>query len=91
MKVTRNPGRFTALFAQIKGSDESALVSHNPTHPSLRIYNARPAFIDDTQDGKLKEGKKTPIYTAMDKMAPLIRALWPNGVSPTGALADILV
>lgn len=27
----------------------------------------------------------------MDKMAPLLRAAWPSGVSPTGKLAEVLV
>ena len=61
------------------------------THPSLRIFNVRPGFIDDTQDGKLKEGKKSFSYGLMDKVAPVLRAILPNGVSPTGVLAQILV
>ena len=61
------------------------------THPSLRVFNVRPGFIDDTQDGKLKEGKKSFSYALMDKVAPALRAAWPNAVSPTGILARVLV
>lgn len=91
MKATRKPGRFTALFARTKGAAEFSLLSLIPTHSSLRVYNVRPAFIDDTQDSKLKEGKKSSMYSLMDKMAPVLRAAWPSGVSPTGKLAEILV
>ena len=27
----------------------------------------------------------------MDKMAPVLRAAWPNGVSPTGKLVEVLL
>lgn len=91
MKATRNPGRFTALFARAKGAAESSLLSLIPTHPSLRVYNVRPAFVDDTQDAKLREGKKSSMYALMDKMAPVLRAAWPSGVSPTEKLAEVLV
>ena len=90
-QATRNPGRLTPLFARTKGAIEISLLSLTPMHPSLRIYNVRPAFIDDTQDGKLKEGKKSSMYALMDKIAPALRAVWPSGVSPTGKLAEILV
>ena len=91
MKATRNPGRFTALFARAKGAAESSLISIIATHPSLRVYNVRPAFIDDTKDATLREGKKSSMYAWMDKMAPVLRAAYPTGVSPTGKLAEILV
>ena len=91
MKATRKPGRFTSLFARIKGATETSLIALISTHPSLRIYNIRPAFIDDTQDDKLKEGKKSFLYNTVDKMAPLLRAAYPNGVSPTGKLAEVLI
>ena len=90
-QATRNPGRFTPLFARTKGAIETSLLSLPPTHPSLRIYNVRPAFIDDTQDDKLKEGKKPFVYALMDRMAPALRTVWPSGVSPTGKLAEVLV
>ncbi|KAK4692513.1 hypothetical protein P7C71_g4714, partial [Lecanoromycetidae sp. Uapishka_2] len=88
--ATRSPGRFTALFARTKGLAEASLLDLIPTHPSLRIFNVRPAFIDDT-GAQLKEGKKSFSYALMDKMAPALRLAWPNGVSPTGKLAEVLV
>ena len=88
VKATHNPGRFTGIFARNKSAPESSLLSLTATHPSLHV---RPAFIDDTQDAKLKEGKKSFSYSLLDTMAPVLRAAWPSGVSPTEELAEILV
>ena len=89
-QATRKPGRFSALFARVKGETETSLLSLIPTYPSLRIYNVRPAFIDDT-GAKLKEGSKPFSYALMDKMAPVLRLAWPSAVSPTGKLAEVLL
>lgn len=89
-QTTRKPGRFTSLFARTKGATESSLLSLIPTHPSLRIYNVRPGAIDDT-GAKLKEGNKSLLYNVMDKAVPILRAVWTNGVSPTGKLAEVLL
>ena len=31
------------------------------------------------------------MYSSMDKLAPVLRVAWPSGVSPTGALAGLLI
>ena len=41
-------------------------------YPSLRTYNVRPAFIDDT-GAKPTEGSKPFSYALMDEMAPVLR------------------
>lgn len=90
--VTRTPSRFTQLFAKVKGEAEASLLSLLSTYPSLRVYNVRPAFIDDTQGPKLREAPpKQFSYRVADAMAPLVRALYPSGISPTGKLAEVLV
>ena len=89
-QTTRTPGRFTSLFARTKGAAESSLLSLIPVHASLRIYNVRPGAIDDS-GAKLKEGNKSVMYNVIDKAMPLVRAVWPNGVIPTGKLAEILL
>ena len=43
-----------------------SLLSLTPSHPSLRVYNIRPAFIDD-EGAKLKEGSKPFTYALMDQ------------------------
>lgn len=69
----------------------SSLISLIPIHPLLRIYNVRPAFIDDTQDAELKQGKRPSSYALMDEMALVLRPDWPSGVSPSGKLAGAQV
>lgn len=69
----------------------SSLISLIPTHPLLRIYNVRPAFIDDTQDAEPKQGKRPSSYALMDEMGPVLRADRPSGVTPSGKLAGVQV
>lgn len=88
--ATRDPGRFTQLFARTKGHAESELLSLMSESPSLRVYNVRPGFIDDS-GAKLKEGKKSFMYALADRLAPALKILYPSGHSPTGNLAEVLV
>ncbi|KAL8975918.1 MAG: hypothetical protein Q9205_007979, partial [Flavoplaca limonia] len=53
--VTRTPGRFTPLFARVKGEAETSLLAMRSDAPGLRIWNVRPAFIDESQN-PLKDG-----------------------------------
>lgn len=50
----------------------------------------RPGYIDD--GGKpLRDGAKSFSYRVADAVTPVLRTLWPSGVSPTTSLADVLV
>ncbi|KAL9021138.1 MAG: hypothetical protein Q9185_001677 [Variospora sp. 1 TL-2023] len=89
-KVSRTPGRFTPLFARVKGEAEASLLALRSEHPGLRIWNVRPAFIDETQS-PLREGPSVLTKWLADRVAPAFRTLWPNGVTPTGPLAEVLV
>lgn len=89
-QATRSPRRFTALIARTKGAAEACLLDLILTYPSLRVFNVRPGCIDDT-GSQLKEGKKSFAYTVIGKMAPVLSLAWPNGVSPTGQMAGVLV
>ncbi|KAL8841871.1 MAG: hypothetical protein Q9170_000744 [Blastenia crenularia] len=88
--VTRSPGRFTPLFSRVKGEAETSLLALRSEHPGLSIWNARPAFIDESQH-PLKEGPSPWPKRLADRASPVWRAVWPNGVSPTGPLAGVLV
>ncbi|KAL8944877.1 MAG: hypothetical protein Q9216_000167 [Gyalolechia sp. 2 TL-2023] len=88
--VTRSPGRFTPLFSRVKGQAENSLLALRSDYPSLRIWNARPAFIDETRH-PLKEGPSPLAKRLADRAGPVWRAIWPNGVTPTGPLAEVLV
>ncbi|KAL8756394.1 MAG: hypothetical protein Q9199_002956 [Rusavskia elegans] len=87
--VTRTPGRFTPLFARVKGEAETALLALRSDHPGLRIWNVRPAFIDESQNS-LKDGPDIMLKKLMYRALPLVRTVWPSGVSPTGPLAELL-
>ncbi|KAL8652649.1 MAG: hypothetical protein Q9210_002559 [Variospora velana] len=79
-----------ASLSPAKGEAETSLLALRSEHPGLRIWNVRPAFIDETQSS-LKEGPSVLAKWLTDRVAPAFRALWPNGVSPTGPLAEVLV
>ncbi|KAL9035315.1 MAG: hypothetical protein Q9180_004926 [Flavoplaca navasiana] len=87
-KVTRTPGRFTPLFARVKGEAETSLLALRSDTPGLRIWNVRPAFIDESQN-PLKDGPDMLVKRLSYRIAPLLRAVWPNGVTPTSPLAAI--
>ena len=60
----------------------------HPPNPWLGIYNIRPAFINDA-GWKLKEGSKPFSYALADKMAPVLRLVWPSAMNPTAKLAEV--
>ena len=91
LKVTRTPGRFSALFARVKGETEKSLLAISSENPGLRVFNVRPGFIDPTQGLPLREGQQPFMFRAMNFAAPAIRALAPSHVIPTGSLANVLV
>lgn len=88
-KATRNPGRFTQLFARVKGEAETALLALRSENPGLRIWNVRPAFIDESQN-PLKDGPDIMLKKVLGRALPLFRTVWPSGVTPTGPLAELL-
>ena len=91
--ATREPGRFTPLFARTKGEAEAALLTLRSEHPSLRIYNVRPGFIDESGDKRKESGgtNKPLAYKILEPLAPVFRTFYPSGVSPTQPLAEMLV
>ncbi|KAL8885520.1 MAG: hypothetical protein Q9192_006631 [Flavoplaca navasiana] len=87
-KVTRTPGRFTPLFARVKGEAETSLLALRSDTPGLRVWNVRPAFIDESQN-PLKDGPDMLVKRLSYRIAPLLRTVWPSGVTPTSPLAAI--
>lgn len=88
-KATRTPGRFTQLFARVKGEAETALLALRSEYPGLRIWNVRPAFIDESQN-PLKDGPDIMLKKVFGRALPLFRTVWPRGVTPAGPLAELL-
>ena len=91
--ATREPGRFSPLFARVKGEAEAALLALMSEQPSLRVYNVRPGFIDESADRRKEAGggNQPVVYKFTKVLAPAFRTLYPSGVSPTKSLADVLV
>ncbi|KAL8998571.1 MAG: hypothetical protein Q9169_002411 [Polycauliona sp. 2 TL-2023] len=79
---------FTLLFARVKGEAETSLLALRSDNPGLRIWNVRPGFIDESQN-PLKDGPDMLTKKLAFRIAPLFRNVWPNGVSPTGLLAEL--
>lgn len=88
-KATRTPSRFTQLFARVKGESETALLALRSGYPGLRIWNVRPAFIDESQN-PLKDGPDIMLKKVLGRALPLFRTVWPSGVTPAGPLAELL-
>lgn len=88
-KATRTPSRFTQLFARVKGEAETALLALRSGYPGLRIWNVRPAFIDESQN-PLKDGPDIMLKKVLGRALPLFRTVWPSGVTPAGPLAELL-
>ncbi|KAF2235927.1 hypothetical protein EV356DRAFT_444226 [Viridothelium virens] len=92
--ATDKPGRFTALFARIKGRTEAGLLELPTQYPSLKIYNVRPGGVDAKNQPAIHPF--IPKYPSLLKkgeamLFPLIRATYPSMISPTKELGDFMV
>ncbi|KAI0846720.1 putative nucleoside-diphosphate-sugar epimerase [Daldinia vernicosa] len=64
--ATTQPGRFSAIFARVKGETELALAEMRKANPSFHASSIRPAFIDSASHDAIKPyiPAKTPLYAA---------------------------
>lgn len=53
--ATQEPGRFSAIFARVKGETEKALADMTGELPSLRADSMRPAFVDASRHEAIKK------------------------------------
>ncbi|KAK4221662.1 hypothetical protein QBC38DRAFT_121259 [Podospora fimiseda] len=54
MGVTHNPGRFTAIFAKVKGEAEIGLDEIRAKNPDFKTESIRPAFVDWLDQPEIK-------------------------------------
>ena len=96
--ATYTPGRFTQIFARVKGEAELALVDlskQTPYSKTLRVYNARPGGVDGTSQPEVwrpvwaKYGAFKRFY--MSILLPPMRMFYKNMMSPTPQLGQALV
>lgn len=95
--ATLTPGRFTPLYARVKGQTEQALLELNASAacPDLRVYSARPGGVDPAADPAVMEAtveKRAggPWRRLEPVLMPLLRVLVPAMVSPTAELGKAL-
>ncbi|KAK2021819.1 nucleoside-diphosphate-sugar epimerase [Colletotrichum zoysiae] len=91
--ATQKPGRFSAIFARVKGETETLLSGMRAENPRLRAESVRPGFIDNAAHDAIKPYVPDPgfVYNAMGVvLAPAIRAFGQGFVSPTETLGRFM-
>ena len=94
--ASQNPGRFSPIFARVKGETESLLGTLSEEHPSFRVDSVRPAFVDPAAHDAIKAyipssgvaGVFSKVGIAL--LAPGIRYLYKSMHSPTEHLGPFL-
>lgn len=92
--ATTNPGRFTPLYARVKGETELALAELRKANPlQLHALSTRPAAVDPADHAALKPYAPTPpfpIGPARTVLGPFFKRCWPSFHSPTEELGRVL-
>ncbi|EFQ33786.1 nucleoside-diphosphate-sugar epimerase [Colletotrichum graminicola] len=91
--ATQTPGRFSAIFARVKGETETALSEMRAEHPRLRTESIRPCYVDNADHDATKPYVPTPNLTYKVLATVLgtpIRAFAPSYHSPTEALGKFM-
>ncbi|OLN87587.1 Protein fmp52, mitochondrial [Colletotrichum chlorophyti] len=92
--ATQEPGRFSAIFARVKGETETLLSEMRAANPRLQAESIRPAFVDKINHDEIKPyvPYKGPIDTFGNRfLGPVVRAILPSFVSPTEVLGKFMV
>ncbi|KYK61815.1 hypothetical protein DCS_02959 [Drechmeria coniospora] len=91
--ATQTPGRFSAIFARVKGETEQALADLTAQMPTLRADSVRPAFVDASSHEAVKSYIPQPgvLYsTFTTALGPVIRKGFQGMHSPTDALGRFM-
>ncbi|KAH7171333.1 hypothetical protein EDB81DRAFT_196093 [Dactylonectria macrodidyma] len=91
--ATHTPGRFSPIFARVKGETEKELADIAAASPSLRVYSPRPAFIDAAHHKSIQPyiPNLGMLYNVgMSILGPPLRAFTKGLHSPTPMLGDFL-
>lgn len=79
------------FFGKIKGRTETALLALSSPHPSLNVFNVRPAYVDPTQSSIPTDRKRKWYERSVDFLAPVMRTVIPSMVIPSDKLGEYLV
>lgn len=92
--ATQQPGRFSAIFARVKGETEQALADlTSKSGGALQADSVRPAFVDAAQHDAIRPYIPDPglLYRAtIGVIGPVIRGAMPGSHSPTPMLGSFL-
>ncbi|KAI1332369.1 putative nucleoside-diphosphate-sugar epimerase [Xylariaceae sp. FL0255] len=90
--VTTEPGRFTPLYARVKGETEVALAKIRNENPLMRISSVRPGGVDGTAHEATKPYQPAmPVaYRVLSPLLTPIALLYPSMHSPTKELGVFL-
>ena len=87
--ATQTPGRFSAIFARVKGETEQLLADMTTQIPTLRADSVRPAGVDAGNHDAIKPYIPTPGWAyraAMIGLGPAIKTFYKSMHSPTEML-----
>lgn len=92
--ATQAPGRFSAIFARVKGETEQRLADlAGASRGALQADSVRPAFVDAAQHEAIRPYVPDPgllARAAATLLGPVVRAALPGSHSPTPMLGSFL-
>ncbi|KAI1463786.1 putative nucleoside-diphosphate-sugar epimerase [Daldinia caldariorum] len=91
--ATQQPGRFSPIFARVKGETELALAEMRKANPSFHASSVRPAFVDSASHDAIKPylPAKGALYKAGEVLlGPPVRFAAKSICSPTQELGHFL-
>jgi hypothetical protein len=94
LSLGTSPGMFTQAFGKIKGEAELQLLDLANKDPTLKVYSARPAFVDHNNHIEIKEALAARNAPFVEKLLPVIGPLLrlsPSFVSPPAEPGSVLV
>ncbi|KAJ4316242.1 hypothetical protein N0V84_007952 [Fusarium piperis] len=91
--ATQSPGRFSLIFARVKGETETALGEMSTKIPTLQADSVRPALVDAAAHESIQKYLPDPGLIQRGLVAvvgPPIKAFYRSAHSPTPILGDFL-
>ncbi|KAJ5162775.1 uncharacterized protein N7500_004605 [Penicillium coprophilum] len=94
--ATQTPGRFSPIFARVKGNTETLLGELSEQKPNFRVDSVRPAFVDPATHDSIKPYIPSSGVTGVVSraglalLAPGVRYLMKSMHSPTQHLGSFL-
>ncbi|KAF7911591.1 hypothetical protein EAE99_011145 [Botrytis elliptica] len=93
--ATTSPGMLTPMFGVVKGETEAELLALPAEEgcENLKVYNVRPAAVDSSQHGEVKEfvPQRTGFLKLVDiGFTPVVRAVGKNLLTPTREMGKVI-